>query len=146
MKPNTCSLMISKSNVHFSSCLLIASCFFTSFLVLYLWMFHYIQTGWNRRRFCGKKRCAYFSIKMATKTSHGHFQFARLCRKPSVDYRKTKSFGFWWHGWSHRITVILWLNQYFWIQFKNQIICQLNSILLMQNEITLVVASRHFIS
>lgn len=29
---------------------------------------------------------AYFSIKMATKTSHGHFQFARLCRKPSVDY------------------------------------------------------------
>lgn len=93
-----------------------------------------------------KKRCAYFSIKMATKTSHGHFQFARLCRKPSVDYRKTKSFGFWWHGWSHRITVILWLNQYFWIQFKNQIICQLNSILLMQNEITLVVASRHFIS
>lgn len=99
-----------------------------------------------KHRFCGKKRCAYFSIKMATKTSHGHFQFARLCRKPSVDYRKTKSFGFWWHGWSHRITVILWLNQYFWIQFKNQIICQLNSILLMQNEITLVVASRHFIS
>lgn len=33
---------------------------------------------------------AYFSINMATKTSHGHFQFAGLCRKPSVDYGEDK--------------------------------------------------------